>query len=65
MIKGPPVTQEQMAKILKLSKKDVDRLNALAASTPGLYDSSESIIQRHKDKAVSRVKKLGVAASRA
>jgi hypothetical protein len=50
VIPGPPVTPAELAKILKLKPKDVARLDALVASIPGLHDSSEAIIRRHKAK---------------
>ena len=53
VLTGPPVTQDEMAKILRLKKKDVARLNALVASIPGVHDSSEEIVKRYEAKAMA------------
>ena len=52
VLKGSPVTQAEVAKAYKLSKKDIARLTALVESTPGVHDSNEEVIARYQSRAV-------------
>lgn len=52
LVKGPPVTAEEIVRIFRLSPERVARLTALVESTPGLHDSSAKIIRDHKLKAL-------------
>lgn len=53
LIQGPPITQEEIARIFKLSKKTVSRLKAMVDSNPALHLSDEEIIRRYSSKSVA------------
>ena len=53
VLTGRPATLEDIQRVFKLSNKTVARLTALVESTPGVRDSSEAVIRRHKQKALT------------
>lgn len=52
LIQGPPITQEEIARIFRLSKKTVSRLKAIVDSDPDLQLSDEEIIRRYSSKLI-------------